>query len=239
MNAPPPLTEDRRKELLARLATEPSDTKLSNEFGISRKTIWRMRQSLKDPTAPAPPSESQVMRKVVVPDEPKAEAPMPPSEPVVAPPAASSVPPPAVVASPVIPKEDVRPKVDTTPVHLSTYFAVQLLRGESYKDVANAVLTAADAKGVLFYKLQVLDITVVGATAFVRFRADMPDAFAVVRNMTTRGIIVMLGGTYIVQFPGGKQGKYPTSTMCSAPKVGFGQVYAGTKIKRWKHQFAA
>lgn len=226
-----PLTEDRRKELVARLATEPSDTKLSNEFGISRKTIWRMRQALKTRTDIPVPSESQVMRKVEVPAAPQPKATMPTTEPEAA------VPEVAPSAPPV--REDPRPKVDVEPVVLSTYFAVQLLRGENSKDVAHVVLTSADAKGILFRKLQVLDLCSVGAFSFVRFRSDMNDAFEIVRTLTSRGIIVELGGAYTVQFPNGRQGKYPTSTMCSAPKVGFGQVYAGTRIKRWKQQFAA
>jgi hypothetical protein len=197
-----------------------------------------MRQALKTGSAASAPSESQVMRKVDVPAAPEPEAPMPATEPeaVVQP-----VVPPVVPPTPAAPavREDPRPKVDVEPVTLNTHFAVQILRGESFKDVAHTVLMSADAKGVLFRKLQVLDLCSVGAFSFVRFRSDMADAFEVVRTLTNRGIIVELGGVYMVQFPSGRQGRYPTSTMCSAAKVGFGQVYAGTRIKRWKQQFAA
>jgi hypothetical protein len=51
-----PLSDERRTELLARLLVEPSDTKLSLEFGVSRKALWRMRQNLKKPDAPVSPA---------------------------------------------------------------------------------------------------------------------------------------------------------------------------------------
>jgi hypothetical protein len=57
--------------------------------------------------------------------------------------------------------------------------------------------------------------------------------------LADRGNILDIMGTYNVRFPNGRTGKYPASTMCAAPKIGFGQTYAGTRIKRWKQQFAA
>jgi len=241
-----PLSDERRTELLARLATEPSDTKLSLEFGISRKALWRMRQNLKKDAAPVVPVP------VMTPPAPEASKPLPP---VVIPPAPVPkvvVPkvlkaPPQAVTTPTLVQpppapfpEDPRPKVDVEPVHLSTYFAVQLLRGESHKQVANVILTEAEAKGILFRKLQVLDIVSVGTTSFVRFRGDLPDAFAVLKALRDRALIVPDSvGAYTVTFPNGRSGKFPGSSMCSSPKMGFGHTYAGTRIKKWKQQFAA
>jgi hypothetical protein len=223
------LTEDRRKELIAKLPTA-SDTKLAEEFGVSRKTIWRLRQGQKQK------SQSQTrMAAVQIPEV--APTPVPEPEPERFEPPTLTVVPKLDTAEP---KPEVeRPKKVEAPVHLNTYFAVQLLRGESPKLAAGAVLTCAHSKGVLFRKLQVLDITLVGARPFVRFRSDMPTAYDVIRTMTGRAIIAEVGGAYMVQFEDGRSGKYPASSMCSPPKVGFGQVYAGTKIKRWKEQFAA
>lgn len=133
-----------------------------------------------------------------------------------------------------------KPKADLVePVLLGAYFGVEILRGETTKDVASTVLNAADRAGNLFRKLQVLDTTLVGTVAFVRFRSDLTGAYALLRSLTSRGVIVEMGGAYITHLSNGRSGRIPTSTMCSAVKIGFGQVYAGTKIKRWRQQFAA
>jgi hypothetical protein len=259
-----PLSDERRTELLARLLIEPSDTKLALEFGISRKTLWRMRQAQKNPASPVPtavmtppaPGAAVKLPPVVIPPikVPKVAVPKVPKSPVTPKtPTPEAVVTSEIVTPEVVPEvvkavptlvppfpEDPRPKVDVEPVYLNTFFAIQLLRGESHKQVANVVLTEAEAKGVLFRKLQVLDIVSVGTTAFVRFRGDLPNAFAVVKTLQDRAIIVInADGTYTVTFPNGKSGKFPGSAMCSSPKVGFGHTYAGTRIKRWKQQFAA
>lgn len=247
-----PLSNERRTELVARLLVEPSDTKLALEFGISRKALWRMRQTLKKGDAPvlvaAPllvmtppaPEAVEMLPPVVIPPAPVPKvvvpkvlkSPQPPEDP--APPPAP--PPPA----PPPPTVDPRPKVDVEPVYLNTYFALQILRGESYKQVAQVVLTEAKAKGVLFRKLQVMDIVSVSTTAFVRFRSDMPDALAVLKSLQNRALIAVgYGGIYMVTFTNGRSGRFPMSTMCSSPKIGFGHTYAGTKIKKWQDQFAA
>jgi hypothetical protein len=230
VNDTAPLSAERRQDLLSKLATEPSDTKLATEFGISRKTVWRMRQkpgAEAMPNAITPPAPAKATPPVVIPAAPV---------PKVAIPRVMKVP---VAAPPLASVHDVMPKVDVELVRLNTYFAVQLLKGEAFKQVCQMVLTAADAQGVLFRKLQVLDITVVGNAAFVRFRSDMQDCRKVLNSLEDRANIMESGGSYSVWFPNGRTGKFPVSTMCCAPKIGFGQTYAGTRIKRWKQQFAA
>lgn len=133
---------------------------------------------------------------------------------------------------------DVMPKVDSEPVVLGSYFSIQILRGESYRDVANAVLTASDSLGVLFRKLQVMDIMAVGTTAFVRFRSDITELDKVLQALPTRGRVAAdATGAYVVTFQDGRRGKYPTSTMNSSAKLGFGQTFAGPRIKNWRRQF--
>jgi len=246
------LTPELRQIALARIAEEPSDTKLSNELGISRKTLWRLRQSLtapqeKEPAPPPPtPKEEPVLprtQEITPPpmpspsDTPKVE--IPPLPKVDAPPlrvvgSSSEVP------GVELPK-DVLPKVDVAPTHLSTYFAVQMLPREAVRDVAQVLLNEADSKGILFRKLQALDTVAVGTTLFARFRADFTDTegYTIMRALKGRGTIAQVYGSYTVQLTNGRSGKYPTATMCATAKAGFGQVFAGTRIKRWKQQFVA
>lgn len=205
------LTEKIRKKIITKLGKK-SDTELAEEFGTSRKTIWRLRQEAKPEPAPATnitPMPTQIETK-------------------------------PVVDSPVIFSAASLPKVDVEPVVLSTYFSVQILRGESYKDVAHAFLDTADRLGLLFRKLQVMDIMTVGTTPFVRFRTDLTSVDPVIKEMVNRGsVTVDPAGGYVAKFLGGRSGKYPTSTMCLQPKLGFGQILMGTRLKRWKQQFVS
>ena len=122
---------------------------------------------------------------------------------------------------------------------LGTYFAVQLLRCEHVKDVARAVMEAADARGVLFRKLQVMDFVSIGTSSYVRFRSDLEEPDAVLTGLN-RGFISFRDGNYRFTFPDGRQGvRFPTTTMCSVQKAGFGQTYSGPKVKRWTQQFAS
>lgn len=122
---------------------------------------------------------------------------------------------------------------------MGTYFAAQLLRCEHIKDVANAIMQVAEARGVLFRKLQVLDLISVGTTSFVRFRTDLADPAAVLTGLN-RGFISFSEGNYRITFADGRQGvRFPTTSMLSVQKSGFGQTYAGPKVKRWAQQFAS
>jgi hypothetical protein len=117
------------------------------------------------------------------------------------------------------------------------YFAIESLRGENFKHVTQIVLEAADKRGILFRRLQVLDIISVGAKAFVRFRADMANLQPVVNELKDRGVIHEFGGGYVVHLVDGRKAKFSMAIMCSVPKAGFGQLFVGTRIKRWKQQF--
>jgi len=100
-------------------------------------------------------------------------------------------------------------------------------------------MQAAETRGALFRKLQVMDLVSVGTVTFVRFRSDLANPGAVLTNLN-RGFISFLDGNYRITFADGRQGvKFPTTIMCSVQKVGFGQTFAGPKIKRWAQQFAS
>lgn len=212
------LTEKQRQKIIDKLASEPSDSKLASKFRTSRATVWRLRQE-----------ETAKQAKIK-----RAKARMKAREKTK--PAVKTVPAP-VEAKPAA--VDPKPKVDVEPNVLGTYFAAQLLRCEHIKDVANAVMQAAEARGALFRKLQVMDFVSVGTTTFVRFRSDLANPGAVLTHLN-RGFIAFSDGAYRITFADGRQGvKFPTTIMCSVQKVGFGQTFAGPKVKRWAQQFAS
>jgi len=231
------LSDELRSRITARLSDESSDTKLASEFGVSRKTIWRLRNPQVKPrprpkSEEIPPPPTDVAMTVVVP-------PNPPVPRVSNNHELREPPPPVTKPARRRTRSDVIPKVDPVKVHLSTYFAVQLLRCEKAIDVLRLVLEDADKKGILFRKIQVLDITSVGGTSFVRFRSDVSDAHTIVKDFPDRAIITQSLEGYRAWFPSGKTGKFPASSMCVGPKMGYGQTYVGTRVKRWKQQFAA
>lgn len=224
------LTEKQRQKIIDKLASEPSDVKLADKFGISRTTVWRIRQDettkqakLKRAKARMKAKETNKMQTTMKP------AIVPAPAPVVTAPA------PVIQA---LPKIDPTPRVDAEPVAMGTYFAVQLLRCEHIKDVANAIMQAAESRGVLFRKLQVMDFVSVGTSSFVRFRSDLAEPATVLSGLK-RGFISFAEGNYRFTFADGRQGvRFPTTIMCSVQKVGFGQTFAGPKIRRWAQQFA-
>lgn len=307
--APVKLSAAQLTALIEKLPGEPSDTKLAIEFGIHRKSIWRVRQAqasskaasveavsvksnvvavqpvtpiVKDPSGPNSvwggdgtlTVLSQISPSIPKPPTKRTPKPRPlkkPPEhqiaievaPIVAAETDALVPPIAepiveepIVVEPVKPilrvVETIRPPAEATPpaeaegVPFSKvvveaapwiYFAIESLRGENFKHVTQIVLEAADKRGILFRRLQVLDIISVGAKAFVRFRADMANLQPVVNELKDRGVIHEFGGGYVVQLVDGRKAKFSMATMCSVPKAGFGQLFVGTRIKRWAKQF--
>jgi len=311
--APVKLSAAQLTALIEKLPGEPSDTKLAIEFGVHRKSVWRVRQAqasskaasveassvksnvvavqpvtpiVRDPSGPdsvwGPDGTLTVLSQKVAPSilkpptkrTPTKRTPKPrplnkPPEHQVAievaleaaidalvPPIAESIVEESIVEEPVKPilrvVETIRPPAEATPpaeaegVPFSkvvveaapwVYFAIESLRGENFKHVTQIVLEAADKRGILFRRLQVLDIISVGAKAFVRFRADMANLQPVVNQLKDRGVIHEFGGGYVVHLVDGRKAKFSMAIMCSVPKAGFGQLFVGTRIKRWKQQF--
>lgn len=236
------LTAKIRQKLEAKRAPTPQKKK-SMVVSPARPVVLSKTRPVKAELHKVAPKKAAPKQQPKPELEPKmVTTPAPQSTPVTLPPPApaalETVPMPVKVILKPIP-ELVVPKVDTEPVVLGAYFAVQILRGESVGAVANAVLTAADASGILFRKLQVMDIMAVGATPFVRFRSDITGLDKVLGSLPARSLISSdSSGAYIVSFQDGRRGKYPTATMNSSPKLGFGQTFAGTRIARWSQQFA-
>jgi hypothetical protein len=221
------LSDELRQKIISRLSMESSDTVLAKEFGVHRKTIWRLRQipHVKSDEIIPPPS------KELAPIE------IPPVSPVPEIPE-RSIPAPRPEKPSKLNQETSKETDILSPTELHTYFAVQILKRENYKDVVQTVLSAADANKILFRKIQVLDVNPVGATNFVKFRSDVADASGIVKNLEGRAFIIKIDGSFIVHFPNGRiGGKYPIFGMCSTPKIGFGHTFAGTRVKRWRYQF--
>jgi len=194
------LSDILRQKITLELVSEVSDTVLAKKYGVSRKTVWRLRQQKPADAKPKP----EVITK----------------------------PKPEVIAKPILGSYTSVKNTETL-----VFFAVQLLRRENYKDVTQAVLVAAKNANILFQHIQVLDIPVIGSTAFVRFRADIKDVVAVMKRLKDRAFIIANSTAFTLYFPDGRTGKPPASLMCAVPKLGFGQIYAGTQIKRWEYQF--
>lgn len=220
------LSDKLRQKLISRLSVEPSDTILAKEFGVHRKTIWRLRQTIcakNDEIIPPPPKELtpiEILPISPVPDISEKSIPVPRPE------------------KPSESNKEVSKETDILSPELNTYFAVQILKRENYKDVVQTVLAAADANKILFRKIQVLDVYLVGATTFVKFRSDVADASTIVKSLKGRAFIIKGDGSFMVHSPDGQiRGKYPTFGMCSTSRMGFGQTFAGTKTKRWVMQF--
>jgi hypothetical protein len=232
------LSEKQRQKIISKLSSQMSDNEIAEKCGVSRTTVWRIRQDETAKQAKRKRIEARMKAK-----EKQAAETAPKTSPAAIPPVLVEVVSPAVAAKVEVQPENnvehlpVMPKVDVEPVNLANYFAVQILRGESVKDVAYAVIKAAEAEGFLFRKLQVLDCISVGTASFARFRSDLGD-LASILNASNRGYIAFDDGCYRVSLPGHRPGlKYPTTVLCSVGKSGFGQIYAGPKVARWAQQF--
>lgn len=231
---PQKLSEVQQSLLITRLLQEPSDTKLAQEFGIHRKSIWRLRQ--KHAVQHSSTIDRRRERETTLPPAgvPVPDVSLPPTSPLPIIPTDQN---------PKVPNSDIKPSAPKVVVESESttlsYFAVQIFGFENFKAVVKVVLEAASKQGLLFRKLQVLDVTSIGAFKFIRFRADLQDINSLANGLIDRGVIFQNGGTYFVHFVDGRNGKVPASTMCAVSKVGFGQTFVGTRIKRWKAQFAA
>jgi len=222
------LSEELRQQIVSKLAIEPSDTLIAKEFGVHRKTVWRLRQTCRaktDEIIPPPKEETKPVKippSPLVPDISERSIPAPRPE--------------KTKISEQVQEAKVSPSILSP--ELNTYFAVQMMRWEHYKEVVQVVLMAAAANKILFRKIQVLDVSTVGATSFVRFRSDVEDASAIVKSLEKRAFIIKENDAFMIHFPDDRVGgKYPTFSMCSTPKVGFGHTFVGTKVARWKNQF--
>jgi len=233
------IADEVRQAILSRLPDEPSDTKLAKSFGVSRKTIWRLRKTFRKDAINPPPLTD--VPPVKIPATPVPEFPPPKELPL------SELPLPrnALMPEEVSPSDPIyqKPKrssrITLAPrarVSMGTYFAVERLRGENYKDVAYVVTEAADALKILFRKIQVLDTPAIGVTNFVRFRADIEDVFPIIKRLGRSYVVPDVEG-FRVNINGGKKGRYPTAAMCSPARMGMGHTFSGTQLKRWIYQY--
>jgi hypothetical protein len=221
------LSDELCQKIISRLPLELSDTILAKEFGVHRKTIWRLRQTIGAKSDEIIPPPSKELDPIEIP--PVSPVPEIPEK---------SIPAPRPEKSSESNRGTSKETDILSPTELHTYFAVQILKRENYKDVVQTVLSAADANKILFRKIQVLDVNPVGATNFVKFRSDVADASGIVKSLEGRAFIIKIDGSFIVHFPNGRiGGKYPIFGMCSTPKMGFGHTFVGTRTKRWAEQF--
>lgn len=130
-------------------------------------------------------------------------------------------------------------------VQLRTYFAVQLNHPrEPHAKAAEAVCVAAKALGLLFRRVETMDVLQIGMKPFLRMRSDLSDAKVILQRLhtdTARGIIYMLPeGCFEVQFPpnvmGGRIAPVSSTPMYMAPR-GTSTMFRGPKVKSWYRAF--
>jgi hypothetical protein len=133
----------------------------------------------------------------------------------------------------------------TFPHSTISYFAVQLkAKFDSPHEVTSAFLRHADEAGVSFKQLDCMDTITVGATMFVRYRADLINPWTVLdrlhgdgRAVIGPGLAGAAGQGYLVKMAGGRVGAMPFSTLQSVPRAL--RTYRGTAQEHWQRQFGA
>lgn len=131
----------------------------------------------------------------------------------------------------------------TFPYQNHSYFAVQMkAKFDSPHEVTSAFLRSAGASGVAFKQLDCMDTFTVGATTFVRFRADLINPWAVLDKLHGEGRSVIGPGRaaantsgYLVKMASGKVGNLPFNAMQSVPRAL--RTYRGTAQEHWQRQF--
>ena len=123
---------------------------------------------------------------------------------------------------------------------LNCYFAVQMLRGESVKQVAGAICQAGSDQMTLFRRLEVLDVIQIASYPFLRCRSDIIDNRLVLETLAAqqRGYVTAdAGGRYTVRLSDGRVGPVTGMTMHTTSKPGHQRMFKGPKIKLWSRQF--
>lgn len=127
-----------------------------------------------------------------------------------------------------------------TPVATPTYFAVEIKTSyEKAPDLAKIVLTTAKGLGILFRRLEAMDVIEIGSTKFMRFRTDLTPALPLADALfeSGRGVIALsVGGGYRMRTKT-KEGTIPSTTLLAVPRAAGVKTFRGTKIKLWERQF--
>lgn len=128
------------------------------------------------------------------------------------------------------------------PVATPTYFAVEVKTSyEKTIDLAKVVLTVAKAQGILFRRLEAMDVIEIGSTKFMRFRTDLQPATQLVDAILNEGrgvIAANAAGGYELRSRT-KNGPVPSTRILSTPRAAGTKMFRGTKIKLWERQFDA
>jgi len=123
-----------------------------------------------------------------------------------------------------------------------TFFAIQLRLNETPHSLAAEVLRTAAEAGILFCRLDTLDIIDVGGTDFVRFRADLINPFPILNRLLRVGRRVVgpgLGSYWLWRPSIGQGGRVPGTPMHLVPIPGHFRQYSGTRTAAWASQFEA
>jgi hypothetical protein len=116
-------------------------------------------------------------------------------------------------------------------------FAVQILRGESPRDVVELVLRKAEEQGASCKTLELLDPIEVGSRRYARVRADFARVDDVLESLysSTRGVILTAhaGGHPIKT--AGRTGVIPFGKIQIVPRETI--AFRGNALPYWERQF--
>jgi hypothetical protein len=119
----------------------------------------------------------------------------------------------------------------------TSYFAVEVKRGETPHVVAGVVINAAIAAGLKFKELEVMgDLEIAGAK-FVRFRADVYSIKEALDKVKDRGLIQLQGTTFQVALTNGRKGTLPLERMLVTPRMDQAVKYRGPGQPYAERQF--
>lgn len=119
-----------------------------------------------------------------------------------------------------------------------TYFAVQIHKQETTHEVAKIILDAAEAQGLKFTKLEVLENMPLGTMTFVRFRTDLQTVGTMLAAVQAqgRGVVWAPTGEFQAKLLDGKVVPIPMVKMLVARTLPL-RIYRGTKMTAWQAQF--
>jgi hypothetical protein len=119
-----------------------------------------------------------------------------------------------------------------------SYFAVELLEGDTVKSVAATVCQESHRLGLRFRVLEVQgDIPLLGRL-FVRFKADLQDPVPLTSTLLSsgRGVIEPRGTGYQIR-AGGREAVVDSNRMHMAPLPGKFRKLRGPAHPHWAQQF--
>lgn len=127
-------------------------------------------------------------------------------------------------------------------IPLTTYFAVEQIRGQTDHDIAAEILCAGKRAGTLFRRLECIGTIQLGTRKLSRVRTDLKDPGPLLEKLKAKGhgvVVQSKAGGFEAHF-GNRQGRVDGSLIMgylSGHEPRPTKLYKGPKIKGWTEQF--